>query len=179
AEALKILPKDPLVNVWVRMEAIRQTPVGMELYKKPRDLQSAIFGGGVLDVLGQAPYISAGLVREKDGFLLTARLPRGRNHLGIQTPLHLPPLGQPGSRPLLQPKGVIYSSSSSFDVARIWNDRGYLFGEMQAKALEDFDKTSARFLAGAKMSQLLTQAGPYNRVVVVNQPTVPYPTKPK
>jgi hypothetical protein len=179
AESLKLLPKDPLVNVWVNLEAIRQTPGGMAFYKMQRDLQSAILGGGVIDILGQAPYAAIGLLREKDGFLLTARLPRGRNHLGIQTPLQLPPPGQPGSRPLLEPKGVIYSDSYYFDVARIWNDRGYLFGEKQAKALEDFDKTSARFLAGAKMSQLLTQAGPYFRTVIVNQPTVPYKTKPK
>jgi hypothetical protein len=179
AESLKLLPKDPLINLWVKMEAIRQTPGGKEFYKKPREPQAVVFLGDFIDVLSRSPYAVAGLVRDKEGFLLTARVPRGRDGMGIEMPLHLPPPGQPASRPLLEPKGVIYSDSYYLDVARIWNDRGYLFGEKQAKALEDFDKTSARFLAGAKMSQLLTQAGPYLRTVVVNQPAVPYKNKPK
>jgi hypothetical protein len=179
AESVKLLPADPLVNVWLNMESVRKTPGAKEFYKKPREPQLTVFAGDVIDVLERSPCIAAGLVREKDGFLLTARAPRGREGMGMELPLHLPPVGQPGSRPLLEPKGVIYSDSYYLDVARIWNDRGYLFGEKQLKSLEDFDKTSARFLAGAKMSQLLTQAGPYIRTVVVNQPTVPYETKPK
>jgi hypothetical protein len=64
-------------------------------------------------------------------------------------------------------------------VSSIWEERAKLFNEKQAKALEEFDKTSARFLIGTKMSKLLTQAGPYQRFVAVNQPKVPYKTQPK
>jgi hypothetical protein len=179
AESLKLLPKDPLVNLWVNMESVRQTPGGKEFYKKPREGPVTVALGDIIDILNRSPYAAAALAREKDGVLITARAPRGRDGMGIELPLHLPPPGQPGSRPLLQPKGVIYSDSYYIDVARIWTDRGYLFGEKQAKALEEFDRTSARFLVGTKMSQLLTQAGPYFRTVVVNQPAVPYKTKPK
>jgi hypothetical protein len=178
-EALKLLPKDPLANLWVNMETVRQGPGAKEFYKKPRDPQLTVLFGDIIDVLSRSPYFAAALCREKDGFLLTGRVPRGRDGMGMELPLHLPPTGQPAARPLLEPKGVIYSDSYYLDVARIWSDRGYLFGEKQIKDFENFDKTSARFLAGAKMSKLLTQAGPYLRTVVVNQPTVPYKVKPK
>src|SRR5262249_27611067 len=76
---------------------------------------------------------------------------------------------QPGTRPLLEPKGVVYSASGYTDFARFWDDRAKLFTPEQAKAFEDFDKSSGPFLAGTPFSKLLTQAGPYSRTVVAHQ----------
>jgi hypothetical protein len=50
---------------------------------------------------------------------------------------------------------------------------------VQVQKLEGFDKNSGRFLAGVRLSQLLTEAGPYHRLVVVDQPKVGYQTTPK
>src|SRR5262249_195688 len=123
--------------------------------------------------------VTAGLYREKDGFLLTARMPRGREGMGADSALHLPPAGKPGSRPLLEPKAVNFSASYYLNLPSIWEDRAKLFNEKQAKALGEVDKASARFLVGTRMSKLLTQVGPYQRFVAVNQPKVPYKTQPK
>jgi hypothetical protein len=180
ADAGKLLPEGPLATVWVNMERVQQSPEGKKLYKSPRD-NGNLTGlvGAILDVLGRTPFVAAGLYREEAGFLLTARMPRGRAGMGADSALHLPPLGKPGSRPLLEPKDVVFSSSFYLNVPSIWEDRAKLFNEKQAKALEQFDKTSARFLIGTKMSKLLTQAGPYQRFVAVNQAKVPYKTQPK
>jgi hypothetical protein len=93
--------------------------------------------------------------------------------------LHLPPAGEPGSRPLLEPRGVLLSESNYFNFSSIWNDRAKLFPEKQVKALEEFDKGSARFLLLKRMSDLLKQVGPYYRIVAVNQTSVPYKTQPE
>jgi hypothetical protein len=47
------------------------------------------------------------------------------------------------------------------------------------QALEKFDKQATPFMAGAKVSKLLTQAGPYYRFVAAHQPKVGYKTTPK
>jgi hypothetical protein len=180
AEAEKLLPAGALANVWVNMRTVQQSPEGKKFYKSPRD-DANLTGlfGAIIDVLGRTPFVAAGLYREADGFLLTARVPRGREGMGTDSVLHLPPPGKPGSRPLLEPKAVTFSASYYLNLPSIWEDRAKLFNEKQAKALEEFDKTSARFLVGNRMSKLLTQAGPYQRFVAVNQPKVPYKTQPK
>ncbi len=180
AEAEKVLPAGALANVWVNMRTVQQSPEAKKLYKSPRDdLNLTVLFGAILDVLGRTPFVAAGLYREADGFLLTARVPRGREGMGTDAVLHQPPAGKPGSRPLLEPKAVTFSASYYLNLPSVWEDRAKLFNEKQAKALEQFDKTSARFLVGNRMSKLLTQVGPYQRFVAVNQPKVPYKTQPK
>jgi hypothetical protein len=107
-------------------------------------------------------------------------MPRGRDGLGAEGPLHVPAPGRPGSRPLLTPKGVLFSYSYYLDTAPIWEDRVKIFGEQRAKDLEMADKNVRGIpLAGIQLSKLLTQAGPYHRIVVANQPKVGYKTTPK
>jgi hypothetical protein len=179
AESRRLLPKDPLAHIWVSLDAAHKSTVGKTLYKAPRDdPQLTVLFGTYLDLVGRSPYVCAGLYRQDDGFLAAIRLPRGRDGMGNDRLLHLPPAGEPGSRPLLEPKGVLYSDSSYLNIAGIWTDRVKVFNEKQAKGLEDFDKTSARFLLGRRMSDLLTQVSPYIRFVAVNQPSVGYKTTP-
>jgi hypothetical protein len=90
----------------------------------------------------------------------------------------LPPPGEPGSRPLLTPQNVLYSTSYFLDLGKLWENRAKLLDELPLKKLEEFDKNSGRFLAGTRMSQLLTEAGPYQRVVVVHQEKNGYHTAP-
>jgi hypothetical protein len=90
----------------------------------------------------------------------------------------LPLAGEPGSRPLLTPSGVLYSTSYFMDLAKLWENRARLFNEKQLKTLEEFDSKSGRFLAGTRVSKLLTEAGPYQRVVVAHQPKTGYKTAP-
>jgi hypothetical protein len=179
-EGFALLPKDCLARLWLNFETVRKAPGAEALYKTPRDPGLATLFGSYLDVLGRSPSLVVGLQRDKQEVLLTARVPAGREGIGPEGPLHMPPEGQPGSRPLLEPKGVVYSSSFYLDFARIWTDRKALYGEQIAKAFEEADKNSGRIpVPGLKISKLLTSAGAYHRIVVVNQPQVPYKIKPK
>src|SRR5262249_43975506 len=64
------------------------------------------------------------------------------------------------------------------DPARVWTDREKLYDAKEIKQLEDFDKNSGKFLSGLQLSKILTAAGPYHRVVVVNQPKADYEKQP-
>ena len=181
AEARKLLPPEPLAWGWLNLEAVRRLPQVGEVFKRPSDL--AIFTwlpfGGQLDVAARSPFLCAGLYREKDGFALRFRLPRGRDGMAPELAMHVP-LGAPlGSRPLLEPKGVIYSHSFYLDLAAFWEHKGKYLNEQQVKDLEEFDKNSGRFLAGARLSQLFAQAGAYHRLVVAAQSKPGYKTAPK
>jgi hypothetical protein len=180
-DAAKLLPSEPLVSVWLNMETVRKAPEAKPLYQSlPRDDpgQTVLFGH-YLDLLGRSQFACAGIYRDKDGFTTTLRVPRGRDGMGLDQLLHLPPPGKPGSRPLLEPKNVLYSESNYLDVSRIWTERDRLFNEKQAQALERFDKQGVPFLSGAKVSKLLPQMGPYYRFVAAHQSTIGYKATPK
>jgi hypothetical protein len=110
---------------------------------------------------------------------LRLRLPAGHDGKSPAVATHIPPADHPGSRPLLQPKHVLYSSSYYLDLAKFWENRDRLFNEKQRKAFEDFDKRSATFLAGSSFSKLVGQAGPYQRLVAVHQATSVYKITPE
>jgi hypothetical protein len=109
--------------------------------------------------------------------MLSARLPRGREGSAEAMALHIPPEGE-GALPLLEPKGVIYSVSYYLDLGKVWEQRAKLFNDKQKKGLEDADSKSALFLAGKSLNQVLTEAGPHQRFVVVHQDKLGYKTEP-
>ncbi len=180
-EAYRLLPGGLLTVGWLNMETIRKAPGAADFYKTPRDAGLSITFGSYVDVLGRAPFVCFGLARTSEGILTTIRLPRGREGMGAELALHMPTDAKlPGSRPLLAPKGVLYSDSNYLDLARIWEDREKLFNKQAVKAMEDFNKNTGRFpLPGLQLSKLLTTAGTYHRTVVVNQPKAGYKTQPK
>lgn len=180
-EAARLLPPQPLVSAWLNMHKIRQSPEAKAAYQSPpRDdpFQTVLFGH-YLDLLGRSPFVCAGIYRQEDGFVTTIRIPRGRDGMGADKLLHLPPSGAPGSRPLLEPKNVLYSESNYFDLANVWKERKTLFNEKQVKQLEKFEKQAGKFLLGTKLGKLLTKAGPYYRFVAVHQPKISYKTTPR
>jgi hypothetical protein len=182
AEAAKLLPPQALVSLWLNLDKVRQSPEAKAAYKSPpRDepLQTVLFGH-YLNLLGRSPFVCAAVYRAPESLGLTIRIPRGRDGMGGDKLLHVPPAGAPGSRPLLEPKNVLYSESSYFDIANIWKERTTLFNEKQVQGMEKFEKqSSVPFLAGTKLSKLLTQAGPYYRFVAAHQSKSSYKTTPK
>jgi hypothetical protein len=179
-ESRQLLPPGPLARVWVSLDAAHKNEEAKKTYTVPRDDPgSTVSIGTYLDLVGRSPYVCAGLYPEDRGALLTVRMPRGRDGMGNDSLLHLPPAGQVGSRPLLEPRGVLYSSSDYLDFARIWTDRTRLFNDKQVKSLEEFDKTTGKFLLGNRMSKLLTQLAPYYRFVATHQPRQTYKKKPE
>lgn len=170
AESRQLLPDKPLACIWVSLDAAHNAAEAKNIWKAPRDdANLTVFAGSFLDAIGRSPYVCAGIYPQDRGFLLTARLPRGREGMGPDHLLHLAPPGESGTRPLLEPRGVLYSSSEYLDFARIWTDREKLYPAKQVKAFEEFDKSGSKFLLGNKVSKLLTQVAPYYRFVAVRQ----------
>jgi Protein of unknown function (DUF3352) len=179
ADAAALLPAEPLASLWINMEGVKQQPAFKEFYAAPRDIVQMLVYGAIVDAVGRSPFVSIGLCLDKDGLRLSGRLPRGREGMSAVKAVFLPPEGQPGSRPPLTPKGVLYSESFYLDPAPIWADRTKLFSAQQVKSLEDADKNSGKFLSGLQLSKLLTEAGPYHRFVAVEQATAGYKITPK
>lgn len=180
AEGHKLLGGAPLAWAWLNLESARKQEGAKDVFAKPNDnaVLTVLFGG-LLDVAGRAPFLCAGFYHDKDTFRLSFRMPRGREGLPAEMVLHVPPTGEAGSRPLLEPKDVVFSTSFYLDAAKLWEHRAKLLNAQPAKDLEAFDENSGRYLAGSKLSGLLKQAAPYHRFVVAHQAKRGYKTAPK
>ena len=179
ADARRLLPKDPLAWVWFNLDVAHGAPQAKDIFKRPRnDAILTVLFGGLLDVIGRAPFVSAALALENDQLLATVRLPRGLEGLPAELATHVPPANQLAPRPLLEPKGVLLSESLYFDPGKFWEKRKELFNDKQIKTFEDFDKKSGLFLLGNRFSQVATKIGTRHRFVAVNQPNCSYPIKP-
>jgi hypothetical protein len=177
ADARKLLPAKSLAWVWLNMATVHNAPQAKEVFTLPRnDVNLTVLFGGLLDVAARAPSLCAALAQDDNGGFFTLRMGRGREGSNPGMALHIPPADD-GTLPLLEPKGVLYSDSSYFDFAKIWEHRDKLFNEKQKKGLEDADKRSALFLAGKKMSELLTEIGAHQRFVAVHQEKRGYQTE--
>jgi hypothetical protein len=170
AEARKVLPPGPLASLWVNFEPLHESPQAKPLFEQPNNqpILTVLFGGW-LDVARRSPFLCTGFYHQKGSFLTTVRMPRGREGMPEALAAHLPPPDFAGVLPLLEPKGVLYSTSYYMDVSKFWEHRAKLLNAKQLKDLEEFDKNSARFLVGTRLSQLLAQAGARQRIVVANQ----------
>ncbi len=181
AEAARLLPKGPLASLWLNMDSVRKQPGADALYKTPRDPFQTVVLGGWADVATRAAYLAIGLHKEPNGLLATIRLPSGREGMGPDRAVSVPPDGEPGSRPLLEPKDVLVSTSFYWNLAAFWTDRVALFGEKNAKGFEQADESSGSLplLSNFQLSKLLQQAGAYHRLVAVHQPKAGYKRQPK
>jgi hypothetical protein len=179
AEAGKLLPPGPLASAWANLEVAHTSKQGKEIFEVPNGQPAfTVLFGGWLDVARRAPFICAGLYRTEEGFLTTVRMPSGRAGMPTELAAHLPPTDFPGLLPLLEPHGVLYSSSYFLDVSKLWDHRAKLVNPQQLKGLEDFDKSSGRFLVGNQLSKLLSQVGARQRIVVANQRATGYERTP-
>jgi hypothetical protein len=106
-------------------------------------------------------------------------MPRGRDGMAPELAMHLPLDGSLGSRPLLEPKGVVFSMSFYLDLAKFWEYRDKYLTAQQVQDLDAFEKNSGRFLVGTRLSQLFAQAGAYHRLVVAAPSKGGYKTEPK
>lgn len=166
--ARKLLPGDALAWVWINMARVHEMPEAKEAYKYPRgDPGQVVLFGGLTDVSGKAPLVAIGAYRTEDGFATTVKMAAGRDATPPDLALHLPPAGQPGSLPLIEPNNVLFSTSFYLDIGKLWTERAKLLTEQPRKGIEDAEKNLGRFLAGKKLSEILTQVGPYHRLVAV------------
>src|SRR5262249_24426975 len=148
AAARKLLPDNPFAWIWLNLEAVRRQPgVKAGLDPDATETQVTLLIGGLLDQFRKSPFLSAALAPNDGGRLLTFRTPRGREGIPeALSALHLPSTEQGGALPLLEPKGVLFSTSYVLDVKEFWEHRAKLMNAAQVKAFEEFDRNSGKFL---------------------------------
>ena len=179
AAAEQLLPPDALARLWVNLVPAHESPQGKETFKQPKtDVIQLVLAGGLIDVIGKSPFLAAGLYRTDGGLAATMRLPAGRDATPEGFGLHLAPVGQPGSLPPLEPANSLFSTSFYLDLGAIWTQRETILSDGAHKQLDDAEKRFGRFLAGRKLSELLTQSGPYHRFVVAAQTSPGYSRSP-
>jgi hypothetical protein len=181
SESRKVLPKDPLAWVWLNFAMLKQTKSGMDFFDTSRmNFILTIVAGSTIDCLKRSDFVAAGLYQEANEFRLRVRLPAGRDGLWEDLALHIPPKEAPGSLPLLDPPGTIYSQSFHLDIGYVWKHRERLIGDEQMlKQLEEGQKAASKFLpASVPIGELLEMWGPYHRIVVVDHDQRPYKTEP-
>jgi hypothetical protein len=196
----RLLPDRPLAWAWLNMERVGKLPQVKAAFapagefgekktakKDPDDKKGerpaaasglGRFFGPWVDEMYKSPFVCAGLVRQDRSYLLTLRIPKGRDGSFPLTAMHLPPEGEPGLYPLLEPKNVLFSESFYLDLGSYWERREEILGKQGLKQLEEFNKNSGRFLLGAKLSELLTTVGRHHRVVVASPAPSGYKVKP-
>jgi len=119
AAARKLLPRDPLAWVWVDFAAAKESKEAKDFFDATRqDFLQTLAAGSTIDCLRRSDFVAAGLYREPTGFRLAVRLPAGRDAFPPEFALHVPPAGTPGSLPLLEPPGVLYSTATSSSTSR-------------------------------------------------------------
>jgi hypothetical protein len=173
ATGRKQVPADALAWAWLNLETTAHKNLG-----DPNTPNPLVLFGGWIDVLRRAPYLTFHVGSDGDGYGLSVVMPKGRAGMRPELALHVPPAGLPGSRPLLEPKGVAFSSSYYLDLAKFWEHRASLLDDEGRKGLEKAEKDLGKFLAGAPLSKVLNQLGAYQRFVVAHQETPPYQTVP-
>lgn len=179
--ARKLLPKDPLVWGWFDLEPVHKNPEVEKAFKLPRnDVNQTVLLGTYLDTIGRSPFVSVGVYRDAQGFRTTIRLPGGRDGVHEALTTHVPPVGQPGSRPLLEPHDVLFSTSYYFDIAAFWHNRTRLFNETVVKEFEKNEKNpgATAFLGGNRLSNVFDQGGAYHRFVAAHQGKSGYNRRP-
>ena len=178
--AFAVLPKDPLAWMWIDFAALKKTQGVKDFFDTANDqIVLAVGAGATIDCLKRADFVAAGVYKEAGGFRFSLRIPAGREGLPAGSHLHVPPDGEPGSLPLLEPPGTIYSQSFYLGVGHLWKNREKQLNEKSRAEVENGIKQITKILPGnAKLSELLEMWGPYHRVVVANQDEMPYKRQP-
>ena len=179
-DAFTLLPKDALAWLWLDFASVKQSKSSKDFYDATRqDFLQTLFAGGTIDCLKRADFVALGVYKEAAGFRLSLRLPAGRSEFPPEFQLHAPPKGVPGSLPLLDPPGTLYSHSFHLDIAHLWNNRKTLANEEIRTALDKLDKDVSKVLPGSvKVGELIAMWGPHHRIVVANHDVPPYKTQP-
>ena len=179
-DSFKLLPKDPLAWLWVDFASVKQSQSSKDFFDATRkDFLQTLVVGGTIDCLKRADFIAAGLYKEANGFRLALRLPAGRSEFPPEFQLHVPPKGELGTLPLLEPPGTIYSHSLHLDIAHLWKTRKTLLNDEIRGGLEKADKDISKVLPGSvRFGELLEMWGPHHRFVVANHDTLPYKKQP-
>ena len=179
-DARKAVPAGSLAWLWLDLDVARKAPNAKEVFALPgNDIIQMLLAGSSINAVGRAPFLAVGLHQTGETIGLAFRMPGGgRDGLPEPLSLHVPPAGQPGCLPLLEPKGVILSHSFYLDLNTFYTKRSQLFNEKLVNQFEVQEKQSNPFLPGTTLGKLYAQIGPQHRFVVAHQEKVGYSIKP-
>lgn len=179
-DAFKLLPKDPLAWLWVDLASVKKSKASKDFFDATRqDFLQTIVVGGTIDCVKRADFVAVGVYKEASSFRVAVRLPAGRDAFPPEFQLHVPPKGEAGTLPPLEPPGTIYSHSLHLDISHLWTNRKTLLNDEIRGGLEKADKDISRVLPGnVKFGELLAMWGPHHRIVVANHDTPPYKKEP-
>jgi len=176
----KVLPGSPLAWLWVDLSSVKKSKASKDFFDATRqDFLQTLVLGATIDTIRRSDFLALGLYQEKMGFRLALRMPAGRDGMWSELALHLPPKPAPGTLPLLEPPGTIYSHSLHLDIGYMWKHRDKLINDEMRKNIEMGEKQISKVLpSNVKLGELLEMWGPYHRVVVANHDQRPYKTEP-
>jgi hypothetical protein len=168
AEGRQLLTGTPLLWLWLNFEKAREQPKFKVVFDTfTTDPATALFFGGLPDVLRRTPCLALGLFKETDGFALRLRYPRGRDGMGEAAQLVLPGPDNEAP-PLLEPKNVAFSASYYLDLHRAYTNRTKLLNAQAQKGLQELEKKTGPVLGG-KLGEILSQAGAHQRLIATAQ----------
>ncbi len=175
-----LLPKDPLAWLWLDLVSVKQSKASKDFFDATRqDFLQTLVVGGTIDCVKRADFVAVGMYKEPTGFRLAVRIPAGRGEFPPEYQLHVPPKDEPGSLPLLEPPGTIYTHSLHLDVGFLWKNRAKLLNDEIRGQLEKAEKDVSKVLPGSvRLGELLEMWGPHHRIVVANHDTPPYKKQP-
>ena len=177
APARKLAGGDPLLWAWLDLKTLKQTQASKDFFASTRQdfLQTVVLGASI--DAARADFVAAALHRTPAGAKLDIRFPANRADLPAEFTLHVPPSG-PGSLPLLNPPGTLYSQSFHLDIGTLWRERAKLINGQQLADIEKADKDISKILPGTTLGKLLEMSGPHHRIVVADVPGDAYTTLP-
>jgi len=166
--ARKIAGKDPVAWAWLDFAKVKATPQGKDFFEATRkDVLQTVVVGSSIDAARRSDFLAFVLDQSPDGYALRLRMPAKRAELDKAMSVHAPMNGEPGSRPLLQPKGTIYSQSFYLDLGYLWKERKTMFNPENLKDIEKGIADIDKVLPGTTFGNLLEMSGPYHRIVSV------------
>jgi hypothetical protein len=179
-DVAKVLPKGALAWLWVNFAAVKETKQARDFFDATRkDFIQSLAAGATIDCLKRSDFVAVGIFQEPTGFRLRLRIPAGRDGMWDDLLVHVPPKGTPGSLPLLEPPGTIYSHSLYLDAGYTWKNRERLITGDAKRDFEKAEKQLSKILpTTVKFGELIEMWGPRHRIVVANHDERPYKTEP-
>ncbi|MGL6076852.1 MAG: hypothetical protein ACRC8S_22080 [Fimbriiglobus sp.] len=169
----------PLMTIGFDLAGAKSTKASQDFFAATRqDVLQNLFVGSTIDAARRADIIAVGLHHSAEGWAMDLRMPAKRADLPSEFTLHVPPTGQPGSLPLLEPPGVLYSQSFTLDLSTFWRERAKFVNPTQLPELEKADKDISKLFSGPSFGKILEMSGPYHRFVAMSQSELKYKSYP-
>jgi hypothetical protein len=179
-EGRKLAGDGALAWAWLSLEQVRKDDQFKNLYELPNQFfPFPVALGGLTDAIRRSDFVVAALRKEGNSPVLSIRLPAGKEGLHEALIGHAPPDNAPPLRPLLEPKGVLFSMTYFHDLAKFWEKREQILPKDQLEQINKAEQASAPFLLGTRFGEIMGGFGARHRLVAVRQEQSGYSVKPE